>query len=273
MKIRRVSDAPGRTRTSDQQLRRLLLYPPELRAPIRARKSAVNLETPRTRRKPGTATAMSRLVFVTGGTGYMGQRLIAALLGRGHDVRALVRGAGARKLPEGTAAIHGDALDHTTYDTHVAPADTFVHLVGISHPSPAKAPLFRSVDLASVREALTAATGAAVEHFVYVSVAQPAPIMQSYVQARADAELLIRQSGLNATILRPWYVLGPGHWWPVGLLPAYWVAALLPPTRDSARRLGLVTLGSMMRTLVAAIEDPAQGLRILGVPQIRRGRL
>lgn len=31
--VRQKSNAPGRIRTSDQQLRRLLLYPPELRAP------------------------------------------------------------------------------------------------------------------------------------------------------------------------------------------------------------------------------------------------
>src|SRR6266566_5999796 len=35
--------APGRIRTSDQQLRRLLLYPPELRARDRARAAAHNL--------------------------------------------------------------------------------------------------------------------------------------------------------------------------------------------------------------------------------------
>ena len=214
-----------------------------------------------------------RRVFVTGGTGYIGRRLIAALLARGHEVRALVRPGGERKLPVGSPAVPGDALDQTTYASRIPPADTFVHLAGISHPSPSKAFLFRSVDLASVREAVTAATAAGIQHFVYVSVAQPAPVMKAYVQARAEGEMLIRQSGLNATILRPWYVLGPGHWWPAVLLPFYWVLSALPATRESARRLGLVTLAQMTRTLVGAIEAPARGIRILGVPEIRRGKL
>ncbi len=214
-----------------------------------------------------------RSVFLTGGTGYMGRRLAAALLSRGHVVRALVRRGSERKLPPGCPTVIGDALNHKTYAARIAAADTFVHLVGVAHPGPAKAALFRSVDLASVREALAAATVARVRHFVYVSVAQPAPIMKAYLAARAEAEVLIRVSSLNATILRPWYVLGPGHWWPALLLPLYWALGALPSTRDGARRLGLVTLRQMITGLVAAVESPSAGVRVLGVPEIRKRAL
>ena len=81
---------------------------------------------------------------------------------------------------------------------------------------------------------------------------------------------LIRESGLPATILRPWYVLGPGHRWPVLLTPLYALAEVLPPTREGARRLGLVTLDQMLAALVAAVEAPADGWRSVDVPQIRR---
>jgi hypothetical protein len=40
---------------------------------------------------------------------------------------------------------------------------------------------------------------------------------------------------MNATILRPWYVLGPGHQWPYLLLPMYKLMELLPSTREGAR--------------------------------------
>jgi uncharacterized protein YbjT (DUF2867 family) len=95
--------------------------------------------------------------------------------------------------------------------------------------------------------------------------------MHDYIAARVDGEAALRASGLNATILRPWYVLGPGHRWPYALVPMYWLLRLLPPTREGARRLGLVTLNQMVRTLVAAIENPAQGIRILAVPEIQSG--
>jgi uncharacterized protein YbjT (DUF2867 family) len=216
--------------------------------------------------------APARKVFMTGGTGFLGSRLAALLRDRGHTVRALVRPGSEGKLPSGCEPVTGDALHGLTFAARVAPADTFVHLVGVSHPSPAKAQEFLRVDLASVAAAVPAAVTAGVAHFVYVSVAHPAPVMRAYVAARARAETLIRESGLSATLLRPWYVLGPGHWWPALLLPGYWLGELLPATRDTTRRLGLVTLRQMLAALVHAVEQPVAGLRVLDVPHIRHVR-
>jgi hypothetical protein len=75
---------------------------------------------------------------------------------------------------------------------------------------------------------------------------------------------------LNATILRPWYVLGPGHRWPYMLLPMYWLMEFIPSTRETALRLGLVTLQLMLNALVVAVENPCQGIRISDVQAIRR---
>lgn len=215
-------------------------------------------------------TGTPRHIFLTGGTGYMGQRLVRALTPRGHTIRALVRRGSAAKLPAGAHPVVGDALHGLSYAAHVSPADTFVHLVGVAHPSPRKAREFLRVDLASVEAAVAAASTAEIRHFIYVSVAHPAPAMQAYVAARMQGERLLRESGLPATILRPWYVLGPGHWWPVVLQPAYWAAELFPGSRETARRLGLVTIGQMIRALVHAIEEPVAALRVLDVPHIRR---
>src|ERR1700690_332663 len=210
-----------------------------------------------------------RFVFITGATGYMGRSLIPALLARGHRVRALVREASAHRVPPGAETVVGNVLDSASFADAIAPADTLVHLIGTPHPSPAKAASFQAVDLASVDAALAAALHAGVRHFVYVSVAQPAPVMRAYVAARQTGEAHIRASGIAATILRPWYVLGPGHRWPYLLLPFYAVFALLPQTRDGARRLGLVTLEQMTAALVASIERGPQGVRLIDVPGIR----
>src|SRR3984957_1740750 len=149
----------------------------------------------------------------------MGPRLIATLLQRGHQVRALIRAGSKNKWPPACTPVLGNALDGANYASKIAPADTFVQLVGVAHPSPAKAAEFRNIDLASGRSAVEAAQGAGVKHFVYVSVARPAPVMKTYIEVRSQCEAMIGQSGMNATILRPWYVLGPGHRWPYLLLP------------------------------------------------------
>ena len=216
------------------------------------------------------ATVTTRKVFVTGASGYLGRRLVPALLARGHEVSALVRPGRACVLPADCRVVTGDALDPVSFQDQLGGADTLVHLVGVAHPGPTKAAAFRDVDLASLRAAVAAARHAALRHFVYLSVAQPAPVMQAYLAARAEGEADLVASGIPATILRPWYVLGPGHWWPVLLLPVYWLAERCPATRKGARRLGLVSIDQMIAALVAAVESPAAETRILDVMAIRR---
>ncbi len=202
----------------------------------------------------------------------MGRRVIPALLARGHRVRALVREGSQGKLPPGCETVVGNALDEKSFASRIAPANTFLQLIGVAHPSPAKAAEFRTVDLASAKASASAAASAGVAHFVYVSVAQPAPVMKAYVEARAEGEAAVRAAGLNATFVRPWYVLGPGHRWPYLVLPVYRLLQLFPPTREAARRLYPVTLKQMIASLVAAVENPAVGVRIVETPQIRQAR-
>lgn len=212
-------------------------------------------------------------VFVTGGTGYMGRALIPALLARGHAVHALARTRAEARVPAGASVVTGDALDAATFATAIPPGATIVHLVGTPHPNPSKAAEFERVDLGSIRATASAATAAHASHLVYVSVAQPAPAMHAYVAVRAQGEALVRATGIPATFVRPWYVLGPGHRWPVVLAPFYALARLVPAWRDTAVRLGLVTLADMVATLVAAVEHPpASGATIVDVPGIRRAQ-
>jgi uncharacterized protein YbjT (DUF2867 family) len=219
---------------------------------------------------------MARTVFVAGGTGYLGRALIPLLLAHGHRVRALARRGSESKVPGGCDIVTGDPFSRATFAQAIAPADTYVQLVGVPHPSPSKATQFVEIDLRSAVESIAAAKDAGIAHFVYVSGAQPAPVMQAYQAARGEAERVLAASGLNHTILRPWYVLGPGHRWPYVLLPAYWLLEQLPATREAAQRLGLVTLDQMVSALVAAVENPPAQSRLVAVPEIkaseRKGR-
>lgn len=200
----------------------------------------------------------------------MGSRLIPLLLKRGHTVKALVRKVSERQVPAGVQCVIGDALQLHSYTEEVRGADTFVHLIGTPHPSPAKAKQFHDVDLVSAQVAINAGRDAGVRHFVYLSVAQPAPVMKAFIEVRMKGEEMIRSSGIPATFLRPWYVLGPGHWWPYAILPAYWVLERLPKTKSSAQRLGFVTIDQMVHALLWAVENPPPEIQILEVPQIRR---
>ena len=199
----------------------------------------------------------------------MGSRLIPLLVGRGHQIKALARGGSESRLPKKVSCVEGDALRMDSYTEHVLGSDTFVHLIGVPHPSPSKGAQFRAIDLVSVQVAVQAATEAGIKHFIYLSVAHPAPMMKDYIAVRSQCEEMIRAMNIPATFVRPWYVLGPGHRWPYALLPFYWVCELLPSTREGARRLGLVTLPQMLKTLVWAVEHPDRHVQILDVPRIR----
>jgi nucleoside-diphosphate-sugar epimerase len=217
---------------------------------------------------------LTRDVFITGGTGYIGRSLTAALLARGHRVRVLARAASASRVPSGASAVIGNALDARSFACELSPSDTVVHLVGTPHPSPAKAAEFRAVDLPSIEASVAASSAAGVAHLVYLSVAHPAPIMKAYIAARSAGEAAISRAGLTATVMRPWYVLGPRHWWPGALIPLYALLERLPSTRAQARRLGLVTIRQMVDALVRAVESPPPRgtVRIVEVPEIRNPR-
>jgi uncharacterized protein YbjT (DUF2867 family) len=212
---------------------------------------------------------MPAFVFITGSTGYIGRALVPALAERGHRVRALVRAGSESKAPAGGEAVVGDALSAATFAHQVAPADTFIQLVGEPRPAPWKARAFERVDLVAGKAGIDAARAAGVRHFVYVSVAQPAPVMRAYQRVRAEVERYLATTTMDATILRPWYMLGPGHWWPSPLLPLYAVARRTPGLSDLAQRCGLLRLDELVAAMVSAVGAAAHGRRVLDVPAIR----
>lgn len=210
-------------------------------------------------------------IFITGGTGYIGSRLIEILLQRGHTVTALVRKGSENKLPQGTKAVVADPFDAATFQDQIPPNAVFVQLLGVHHPSPKKKELFRQIDLRSVKASADAAAHADVSHFVYVSVAMTeSSLMKDYQAVRREGEAYLLSKNLPCSFIRPWYVLGPGHWWPVILLPVYGLAELVPSWREKARATGLVTIKQMLTTLVNIIESNPQKLRLVEIKEIRR---
>jgi uncharacterized protein YbjT (DUF2867 family) len=208
-------------------------------------------------------------VTVVGGTGYIGKPLIEKLCADGFSVTAVARTGSLSKLPTCCGVISGNALDSGAYQDQVPQGSTFVHLVGTPHPSPWKAAQFRSIDLVSLEQSLAAAKRAEAERFVFVSVAHPAPVMKAFIEVRMQCEEKIQASGLNGAILRPWYVLGPGHYWPYALVPLYKALESIPATRERAVRLGLVTRSQMVNALAAAVASNATGIQVLETAAIR----
>lgn len=211
-----------------------------------------------------------RTVFITGATGYIGTRLIKLLTGKGHHVIALVRKGSEHKVPAGAEVVVGNPFDAQTFQQDIPVGCVFVQLLGVPHPSPKKAKQFKEIDLRSVKASADAAAVAGALHFIYISVAMtPSKLMQAYQEVRKEGEKYCLSKTFNCTFIRPWYVLGPGHWWPVSLLPFYGLAEIVPAWRKKARAMALVTINQILNTLVNVTENEPLPLRILEVKDIR----
>lgn len=215
---------------------------------------------------------MKHNVFIVGGSGYIGSSVIPHLLTHEHEVHALIRSQSFLKISLDCGFILGDVLDNKTYKNKIINSDTLLHLVGVPHPNPFKKDLFLKVDLKSVEQTLEAAIATGIKHFVYLSVAHPAPVMKNYIEVRKKCEALIYQSGLRSTIIRPWYVVGTKHYWPYLLIPFYKIFQNIESTKETASRLGLVTLPQLTKTIIQAIEKPpTNSVRIVEVQEIQNG--
>jgi nucleoside-diphosphate-sugar epimerase len=212
-------------------------------------------------------------IFITGGTGYMGTRLIKMLLAKGYKVIALTREHSRHKVPTGATIVIGNPFDEATFYEFIPKGCVFVQLLGVPHPSPAKAAQFTSIDLASVKASANAAVKAGVSHFIYVSVSmQQSKLMQAYQQVRRQGEAYCMLQQLNCTFIRPWYVLGPGHWWPVILLPLYALANMVPVWKQKVAGMELVTLRQMLATLINATAATPQKQTIVEIADVKKAQ-
>lgn len=212
-----------------------------------------------------------KTIFITGSTGYIGTRLIKKLIARGHQVVALVRKGSEAKIPAGAEIVVANPFDSMSFQNQIPKNAVFIQLLGVSHPSPKKKELFRQIDLLSVKASANAASAAGVSHFVYISVSMSETnIMKDYQAVRKEGEAYCISKNLNCSFIRPWYVLGPGHWWPIILLPFYGIAELVPSWRQKARAKAFVTISQMISTLVNIVEAEPQKLRIAEIAQIKK---
>lgn len=174
------------------------------------------------------------------------------------------------KIPSGCTIVTADPFNADSFKHKIPKGSSFIQLLGVSHPGPSKKNLFREIDYASAKASAEAATHAGCEHFIYISVAQtPTSIMKDYQECRADCEELILKSGIKPTIIRPWYIIGPGHYWPVFFLPLFKILEWIPATSLKAKALRLVYLQQFLKTIITAVENPSSKIRFIEIEEIR----
>ncbi|QNA83155.1 NAD(P)H-binding protein [Sphingomonas sp. So64.6b] len=202
------------------------------------------------------------VLAVTGGTGFVGGKLIDLALAAGHQVRALTR----RPQParDGVEWIEG-ALNAP--GELMRGADTAIHVAGVVN-APDRAG-FAAGNIAGTSAIVAAATAASVRRFIHVSsLTAREPGLSIYGWSKAEAERVVEDSDLDWTIVRPPGVYGPGD---MEMRDMFRLAkrgiALLPPpgkisiihVEDLARLLLALTAENPGRVILEADDGVAGG--------------
>jgi uncharacterized protein YbjT (DUF2867 family) len=208
---------------------------------------------------PATEGAAGERVLVAGATGYLGRRLVPRLQARGRIVRALVRGGAghAAAFPHlaGCEIAAGDVTDAASCRSAAAGADAIVNLVGIIREKGAAT--FEAVHVGGTRALVEAGRDAGVRRFLYVSALGARPDAASgYGRTKAEAERLVRESGLAWLVLRPSIVLArDGEFY--GILDDLTATPLVPVLGSGRARLSPLHADDLADLEAAAFDRPA----------------
>jgi len=157
-------------------------------------------------------------ILVTGGTGFVGPKIVHALRAEGREVRALAhRPERARRLADwGVEIVPGDVTDPASLRAALDGCTHVVHLVAIIRGRPDD---FERVMSQGTRNLVQAAVDAKIERFVLMSALGTSGATETvpYFRAKWEMERAVRESGLEHVVFRPSFVFGRDG----GVLPTF----------------------------------------------------
>jgi len=151
---------------------------------------------------------MRRLVLVTGATGYVGGRLVPALLDRGYRVRCLVRrpNEARSRLPRDAEIVGGDLGDRGTLGPAMAGIDTAFYLV---HALASGGDLWRE-ETEAARNFAAAAERAEIRRIVYLGGLASQDAVSPHLATRREVGRILRATRPVTIEFRASIILGSG---------------------------------------------------------------
>ena len=211
--------------------------------------------------------SLTKTVFVTGASGFVGSAVVGALVERGHRVVALVRGAKSVFEAASVVTVRGDLLEPATWRAPLAGCDAVIHLVGIIREDAANGVTFERMHVQGTRAIVDATRDAKILRYVHMSaLGARQNAVSEYHRTKFAAEEYVRRSGLDWTVFRPSLIHGErGEFmrllsgWarkPVGVMPYFGrgVTGLF-----DCGRLQPVYVNDVARAFVEALDRPVAG--------------
>ena len=153
-------------------------------------------------------------ILVTGGTGFIGQHLVAALIKSGHQVKVIARSPQkAKKLEKkGAKVVIGDLGDNQFLKKELTGMEAVYHLAAISGQLWGISwEEYERVNVTYTKNLLKASLERKIKRFIFCSSIQAADPSTFYGRSKLQSEKAAQRSGLNYTIVRPAVVYGPGE--------------------------------------------------------------
>ena len=198
-------------------------------------------------------------VFVTGGTGFVGNEVIRQLVAAKHVVRALVREGSEDKLAveANVEVVFGDATDPDSLNATMAGCDAVIHLVGIIREFPRRGITFEKLHVDATGNILQAAAKQGVRRYLHMSAnGTRANGQTGYHRSKWQAEELVRDSGLDWTIFRPSLIFGPGSEFVDMLAEMIRRLPLVPVLGNGRYRMQPVAVAQVAASFVKALKMP-----------------
>ena len=206
--------------------------------------------------------ASSSAVLITGATGFIGRRLVSALLNQGFSVKALVRPGKTpdKRIPQACEQLSAELTDVERLATIVADCSAVVYCAGSVRGRVAGD--FSVANILGVKAMLEALeqSNRAPPLLLLSSLAASRPALSEYARSKYEGEQLLKgRKALNWTILRPPAVYGPGDQEMLPLLKMI-RRGLLAHAGPADQRLSLLHVDDLANAVIRWLSDPKRCL-------------
>jgi NADH dehydrogenase len=204
------------------------------------------------------------MILVTGGSGFIGRRVVSRLADAGESVRVLARGERRADPPHGVEAAQGNVVSGEGVPQALTGVESVVHLVAIIRESGDQT--FEAVIRRGTERLTEAAKVAGVRQFVFVSaIGAQDNAEYPYLHAKWQAERAVTLSGLKYTILKPSIVFGEDDEFINALAGLVRYNPVVPVAGDGKTRFQPIWVEDLVTCIVACLDGDAHDGKTLEV--------